>query len=993
MRLLLLLLMLPINLLAAPYICGDTGLIYDSQGFCSSACTNCTALVSSETCSSNYKNHVYDETRNITYAVSVSSGSWTSFTSSAIVRDSSANAVLKSITNYSGLAAAWIGLYDPDKSQNLGSSDDTRFKWRDGSLLNYRNWASGQPDNAFESADIGTVSVYGEHWVIMGNNGQWSDVGEHSGQALSYPALVEFSGQLGCVKGTIPAQETAPEDIITSFCATNPDKCYLCTDTTDIYQCTAGTSGGYLCPKSQIACDAQWANSSCSSGGVLTPATDKCELSRNVTCPTGMSFDTNLEVCVLAASCSSGGVLNTITDLCEITLSSYSCPAGYVYDAVNNGCTKTPDCSSGSYIATNDRCEFAVTYTCPSGYSYNSGLGICEAAPVCTNGTYNTAYNKCLTSATLSCPVGYTQNGAICQAVPSCTSGSYNTVTNRCESGNTYTCSLGGSYSDSASCSTSCNSTINATATSTYKWILTFPDYDTVWGDYNSATYKTCTVDLKTCWTYGPMTRGGAYFIRDRYWATAYKNDGSIYLCLDMNGTYNYTCSTTVATSYPEGTSYSCPYGWSITGYNGDLCNKTGTCTVGSCPSGTTASGSLCVSSPNCPSGGILNTSTDKCEIATINNCPSGMTWDSALNYCVASPVCLNSGTLNTVTDKCNLNVTTSCPSGYNISGSVCYSAPICSSGSYNSTLNLCLYSASNLCPAGYSFDSSTDKCKIAPYCSVGSYSTTIDKCSALPTISCSGIYSYNSASKICQSDPSCSSGTYNTNQNQCFTGYACPFTGQPCIELNSQWLCSKYGCYDANDQSNYAEDDTAEGTNDVLADGEKDNSGNCIGTIYIFNGNDRRCRKSGVQTGFSDCCKKKKDWFGLAKCNPTEQLLSTLRNWGELDGQCHEIGEYCSSKFLGVCVQKKKTYCCFGSPLARIIQEQGRPQLNIGWGDPKSPNCSGFTPEEFQKLDFSKISFDEWINEYVAPELTESITDNIKETFENITMPTQTFK
>jgi len=68
--------------------------------------------------------------------------------------------------------------------------------------------------------------------------------------------------------------------------------------------------------------------------------------------------------------------------------------------------------------------------------------------------------------------------------------------------------------------------------------------------------------------------------------------------------------------------------------------------------------------------------------------------------------------------------------------------------------------------------------------------------------------------------------------------------------------------------------------------------------------------------------------------------------------------------------VQKKKTYCCFGSPLARIAAEQGRIQLGFDFGTAKSPNCRGFTPEEFQKLDFSKIDFSEWLETYVQPEI-----------------------
>jgi conjugal transfer mating pair stabilization protein TraN len=87
-------------------------------------------------------------------------------------------------------------------------------------------------------------------------------------------------------------------------------------------------------------------------------------------------------------------------------------------------------------------------------------------------------------------------------------------------------------------------------------------------------------------------------------------------------------------------------------------------------------------------------------------------------------------------------------------------------------------------------------------------------------------------------------------------------------------------------------------------------------------------------------------------------------QDYNARDANCHYVGDYCTLKlpFVG-CVQKKKTFCCFSSPLARIIHEQGRPQLGIDWGGPKSPNCRGFTIDEFQKLDFSKIDFSEWVN------------------------------
>lgn len=102
--------------------------------------------------------------------------------------------------------------------------------------------------------------------------------------------------------------------------------------------------------------------------------------------------------------------------------------------------------------------------------------------------------------------------------------------------------------------------------------------------------------------------------------------------------------------------------------------------------------------------------------------------------------------------------------------------------------------------------------------------------------------------------------------------------------------------------------------------------------------------------------------------------------------GNCVEVGTYCMKKikFLG-CVQKARSFCCFNSKLARIIQEQGRPQLSSinTFGTPKEPQCRGFTPEEFQNLDFSQIDLQEYIDD--LQKNTESeIQENIKNTTED---------
>ena len=38
--------------------------------------------------------------------------------------------------------------------------------------------------------------------------------------------------------------------------------------------------------------------------------------------------------------------------------------------------------------------------------------------------------------------------------------------------------------------------------------------------------------------------------------------------------------------------------------------------------------------------------------------------------------------------------------------------------------------------------------------------------------------------------------------------------------------------------------------------------------------------------------------------------------------------------------VYKRQVYCCFESKLSRILQEQGRQQLNKPWGKPKTEQC-----------------------------------------------------
>jgi conjugal transfer mating pair stabilization protein TraN len=131
--------------------------------------------------------------------------------------------------------------------------------------------------------------------------------------------------------------------------------------------------------------------------------------------------------------------------------------------------------------------------------------------------------------------------------------------------------------------------------------------------------------------------------------------------------------------------------------------------------------------------------------------------------------------------------------------------------------------------------------------------------------------------------------------------------------------------------------------------------------TLTLFKGTRNTC--SSKVFGVLNCCKGK--GFPLIPgiqllvslgCSREEMLLHER----DAKGLCAYVGTYCSDSFLGVCLTKKKAYCCFESKLSRILQEQGRRQLNKPWDKPKTEQCRGFTLDEFARLDLSQMDFSE---------------------------------
>lgn len=95
-----------------------------------------------------------------------------------------------------------------------------------------------------------------------------------------------------------------------------------------------------------------------------------------------------------------------------------------------------------------------------------------------------------------------------------------------------------------------------------------------------------------------------------------------------------------------------------------------------------------------------------------------------------------------------------------------------------------------------------------------------------------------------------------------------------------------------------------------------------------------------------------------LMACDQEEGVLAMQRG----QGLCTYVGTYCTQKFLGSCLSRKSSYCCYNSKLARMIQEQGRAQLGKSFGSAESPKCGGLTEAEFKQIDFSKIDLSEFI-------------------------------
>lgn len=329
-----------------------------------------------------------------------------------------------------------------------------------------------------------------------------------------------------------------------------------------------------------------------------------------------------------------------------------------------------------------------------------------------------------------------------------------------------------------------------------------------------------------------------------------------------------------------------------------------------------------------------------------------------------------------------------SCPNGGTLSGNICttyqYSCPNGGTLSGDKCIKSC-DTVNYVCDNGYTATTGAETAK-------GECKKTIEY-TYYNYLCSSGYTATNSGGNCNKTDPN------NTTVNSTTLDDACNSSTPPannckkeawkcqeapdrkCAWVDNMWQCSPFPCIG---ESNINDLSASVGTSDKNNEGWS-SDGNCNGQMYLFSGKSNKCRSWDQFGGLvgGGCCDKDKVFLGLVSCKAEEKQLASKNK----SGMCHEIGEFCSKEvdllLATVCVEKSISHCCFNSKFARILQEQGRPQLGISWGNPKNPICRGFTPQEFQKLDMSQMNLDEFVNSIVLPDMTQ-ISNTVQNKVQN---------
>ena len=208
------------------------------------------------------------------------------------------------------------------------------------------------------------------------------------------------------------------------------------------------------------------------------------------------------------------------------------------------------------------------------------------------------------------------------------------------------------------------------------------------------------------------------------------------------------------------------------------------------------------------------------------------------------------------------------------------------------------------------------------------------------------------------QSSPHGAGGIASGGVADCGAGVADAESGGSCGAVS--W-CVGAGCETVAPDANTGFVDAATRLNMALElGGEEFDRGN----LRFFSGERKACRiKWG---GLANCCKNSGLLVGLANCSAEERELAEERH----AGNTHYLGTRCAKRVFGVCIRRERVWCVFGSKLGRILHQQARPQLGIGWG-----SCRGFSVAEIERIDFAGLDLTEFTENLMDGSMEPSVS------------------
>lgn len=211
------------------------------------------------------------------------------------------------------------------------------------------------------------------------------------------------------------------------------------------------------------------------------------------------------------------------------------------------------------------------------------------------------------------------------------------------------------------------------------------------------------------------------------------------------------------------------------------------------------------------------------------------------------------------------------------------------------------------------------------------------------------------------------------------------------CVNLQKEFSCKSWDPVMLQNQTTRYSLELKDGIESVVCKGIPCVDGNCVSKAYttdgsmmdsisklyamskvkpdkdgafsLFKGTNNHCSKKA--TSYTNCCKQTPDGWGKnlgAGCTKDEQLLMELR----AKKLCIYVGKE-SKQRAGMTSIAKHHFCCFPTMLDKVVQVEGRKQLGLNFGSGGIPNCRGLTLDEIQRLDFSKMDFTEFIEDFRA--------------------------